>query len=347
MDDATVVDDATSGDFGNGTGSLEEQLMDSIKDRPEDAVEDQADAEDETDVKPEGEDNVDEDTKITEGEDDSTSDEASDVPMFDVDGKLTLKAGEVLNAEHIKELERGFLRESDYTRKTQEVAQVRKEAEEILGIRDAIMENPQNLRQVLEDQQIVSAFSKPELLNLGLSAAGVPPDTWNTFLTWMKENDELPRGQEVPRSDPNVETLSKVERRIAQLEQNLTAGEQKRLEAETEKQEAAEKQNFNTEVDEVLTNYPNLKKRALLVEMAAGDDSRTIAEIAKSLNKELEQHYKDYIKTKTKHRTTAMKPAKGSAVPVMKKAPQTFDEAKSMVAELYGDGGRRGSEAFE
>lgn len=335
--EAQVVDHVDEGDFGAGTGSLESQLMDSIKDMPDETIEDQAGAE----VT---------DTELTDSGSEGTPVEAApevEVPLFDAEGKFTLKVGDKLTENQIKELNRSWFRESDYTRKTQEIAQVRKEAEEILQTRDAILQDPKNLRQVFEDQHIMSAFSKPELLNLGLAGAGVAPKTWNTFLAWLKDNDELPRGERVPEADPYVEHLSRFERRIAQLENNLTAGEQKRLEAEIEKQKAAEESQFLTEVDGALSKFPNVKKRALLVEMAASDGTKTVEQLAKALNDEIEGRFNEYLKTKTKHKETVGRPTKGTAVPIMRKAPESFEEAREMVAGMYGTGGLKGSESFE
>lgn len=80
-----------------------------------------------------------------ESTDDSTSDD-SDVPeFFEIDG-------EKLTIDDIREYKKGFLRQSDYTRKTQEIAKLRREYQEAIELYDYLRGNPELVQKLLEEE---------------------------------------------------------------------------------------------------------------------------------------------------------------------------------------------------
>jgi hypothetical protein len=58
--------------------------------------------------------------------------------------------GEKYTAEQLKEFKKGYLRQSDYTKKTQEVAAQRKEHQQALEVYEFLQKNPELLKQMSE-----------------------------------------------------------------------------------------------------------------------------------------------------------------------------------------------------
>lgn len=272
-------------------------------------------------------------TKVTE--------DATPAPLFDLNGKLTLKAGTQLSPEHIKELERGWLRESDYTRKTQEIAAVRQDYLRLNNIAQQIEKDPRAIRQHLPTEKILSAFSPEELLNVGLAQAKVPPQLWNEFLDWHAENGgQFSDKSQGFKADPYQEKFSKYEQKISTLEAKILGKEEKESRAAYETQLS----NFDKEVDAAVAKYPGLKKKSLLVQIAASDGNKSPDEIAKELADErardIEQEKQSWLTRKKEQQTNRVTVPKGSRVPIMPKQPKTFEEADAMVEQAYGYGAR-------
>jgi len=249
---------------------------------------------------------------------------------FELAKDLSIKSGDKLSDEHLKAIERGYLREADYTRKTTEIAQMREEAQGFLQARDQILSDPSALRQHLKDEHILAAFQKEELLNIALSGVGVPPDLWARFL---QEYHEFNGGQ------PNKEWMPQhpLEKKFAEINQKVTRFEksfaEKQAAEQREKKEAEFKSETTTldkEIEDTIKNVKGVSKKDVLVHLAAfGDqDSRTIAEIAKSISDEKIKDHNAYVaslrenevKTKNAH-------GSGVSVPIIPANPKSFDEA--------------------
>lgn len=104
-------------------------------------------------------------------EDSDTDDQENDVePLseFDIDG-------EKVTAEQIREWKRGNMRQSDYTRKTQEIAAIRNEAKEALELYNYLKANPEIAKKLAEEspqqQETVKNIMNPDLqqINIELS----------------------------------------------------------------------------------------------------------------------------------------------------------------------------------
>ena len=332
-----VVNDATDGDFfESDSASLEQQLLDSMGEAPDEdadaAVDPDTDSSiDGEEAKPEVE------AKPVEGE----IDEKVDSPLFDSEGQLNLDKLQGLSDEEKTEIKRGFLREADYTRKTQEIAEQRTAAQEILTGYEQIQKNPASLREYFNDANILSSFTWQEMLNHGLHAAGVPPQAWNEFIGWYKENGENVQ-QNVPQHDPNALRMDSMERNQQafqskyqqQQEQNAQIAQQQQ--ADLEKQE-----NFKAveaKVSSALEKFSEVTKKELLVEMATSDGSKSIEQMAKVIKDEKDARLDAYIQSKRDAKKKSAKPIKGGTVPVLRKAPQTFEEADGMLDSAYGNG---------
>lgn len=105
-------------------------------------------------VQPE-EENVEEPVETVEEEieenEDTVDDEPTDDGVEETSDKFVIDGIGEVTAEEIKEWRQGNLRQSDYTKKTQEIAQLRNEHKEALELYDYLRNNPQilqGLRQV-------------------------------------------------------------------------------------------------------------------------------------------------------------------------------------------------------
>lgn len=338
----------SSGDFGEGIATLEQRLLDSLPKEDEDGEIKAEETATENEALPT------ERSAVEKAPPSSlTQKTTSPSSLFDLNGRVSLKVGDKVSADHVKELERGWLREADYTRKTQELAKVRKEAEEVLKAQEDIVKDPRNIFKFIPPQQILSAFTRQEMLAHGLHAGGVTPQVWNRFLEWYQQergNDEPDldgKAGSLPKADPYTQQLSEFSRRIEAMERAHQSLEEQRR-TETEKRAYEEQMSsYDREVEAALKDFPAVNKRALLVEMAASDGSKTIRELAEELNSALETRFQEYLKTKTTQKQQAtVKAPRGTAVPVLPKRPQTFDEADAAIAKMYGDGSLRGGVPF-
>ena len=332
IDNAGAGSGGDAGDFGEGTGSLEEQLLNSIP----------KDGEGEPKLGDEGAPAADPAKAVETG----AAASGQPVPLFDINGKMSLKAGDKISPDHVKELERGWLREADYTRKTQDLAKTRAAAQDVLKAQEEVKADPRNLFKFMQPQDVLSAFTRQEMLSHGLHAGGVSPQVWNQFLEWHKENGEAGAGEAPPKADPYSQQFGEFSRRIEAMErQGTTLAEQRK--ADTEATAYNEQMStYDKEVEGALKDFPAVNKRQLLVEMAASDGTKTVKELAQDLNVVLETRFQEYLKTKQGQRQQTVKSAKGSAVPVLKQKPKTFEEADEQIAKMYGEGSLRGSEPF-
>lgn len=318
------VVESDTGDWGTGALELEQELLENIKE-PE-STEEGSPATPEVVAEPIAQE--------PEG------------PLFDIDGKLSVKAGQPLSADHVKELERGWLRERDYTQKTQQVAEVRQAAEQVLQASERINQDPKALRDYFPAEHILQAFDKREMLNYGLSAAGVPPQMWNQFLEWYKEAGFAPeQATQNLAADPYVQQFGALKQEISTLGKTVQQLQAERQHAEVQSREAAQKQAYDnemnrigSEVDQALAKYPDVEKEDLLVEMARSDGSLSVAELAKKVQGRYEARYNAYVEKKKQTKLTAPKPLKGQTVKIEQRAPKTFAEADEMLDRVYGTG---------
>lgn len=318
------VVESDKGDWGSDALELEQQVLDSIKEPESDGSPAVADTK--VEAVPVAE-------PVVEG------------PLFDIDGKLSVKAGQPLSAEHVKELERGWMRERDYTQKTQQLAETRQAAEQILQASERINQDPKALREYFPAEHILAAFDKREMLNYGLSAAGVPPQMWNQFLEWQKEAGYPQEQTQNLTADPYVQQFGALKQEISTLGKTVQQLQAERQHAAMQAQESAQKQAYDnemnrigSEVDNALHKYPDVEREDLLVEMARSDGSLSVEQLAKKVQDRYEARYNSYVERKKQTKLTAPKPAKGQTVKIEQRAPKTFAEADAMLDRVYGNG---------
>jgi hypothetical protein len=341
-DNAGAAPESTSGDFGEGTGSLEQQLLDSLPkdgEKPEDGKTDEGEA-----------------AAVVPAEGGVA--QVATAPLFDINGKVSVKVGQPLTADHVKELERGWLREADYTRKTQDLAKKNSEAQTVLDAQASILKDPRNIFQHMKPEQVLSAFTRQEMLSHGLNAAGVSPQLWNQFIDWKKSGgtkaepgEEVNGGnadaKDLPKVDPHSQRLEEFSRKLEAIERrDMTRAEKEK--SDREKNEAeSQMSKYDAEVDAAIKDFPGLNKRLLLVELAASDGSKTIKELAQEMHGALESKFQEYLKTKTKTKEEVIRsPKGGSSVALTRKAPKSWEEADDAIAKVYGNGQLKGGAAF-
>ena len=320
-------DTSADGDFGAGTLELEQDLLSKISEPEPTATTEPITAEPKTEP-------VVVDPKV-EG------------PLFDINGKLSVKAGESLSAEHVKELERGWLREADYTQKTQQIAEMREAAQYVLEQQDRIQNDPKALREFFEDKHILSAFNKQEMLNYGLEAGGVPVQVWNQFLNWYNESGLAPQQGQAPQADPYIRQFAELNKRIETFGKSLEQINAERVRQQqlaVQAQQSSEKQEafrqLDVQVANALTKYPGVDKNDLIVKMAVpANNSKTVEELAKGLHDQHEARFAAYVKSKQQTKQNTTKVAKGQPVNVVRRAPKTFEEASELVSGMLSSRG--------
>ena len=115
-----------------------------------------------------------EDTELDESEDDEADDDSESDPLrFDLeshaDELVTVKINGKEMSVPLKEAVNGFMRQEDYTRKTQEISELRKAAEWGIQMRDALLTDPQGLINGLA-----------EAMNVTVPQAGPVDDPYQT-----------------------------------------------------------------------------------------------------------------------------------------------------------------------
>lgn len=280
-----------------------------------------------------GEENADEEVGGEEVGEEETPD-VKPVATFDSDGKFSLKEGDKLTSEHIKEIERSFFREGDYTKKTQEIAEMKKAAQDILAGHDEVLKNPQSLRQYFEDKHILSAFTRKEMLDYGLAAAGVPVPTWNKFCKWLKDEDI--EGPQAPEADPYVQQFGNLNKKLQTLETGLSKFQREQIEAKRQEAYDKEMKKMDDNVADALKEYSDVDRKDLLAMMAASDGTKTVKQLAKDCHDRLEARFNEFLAKKKANRKNTVKPPKGTSVPLMSKSPKGWDEAEKMLEEVYG-----------
>lgn len=327
------ADTATSGDFGEGIGEMEEELLAKLNEPEATETPDETATEGKVEAKVE--------TPVTA----APEVPAQDAPSVEINKSLSFKAGVAPTVDQIKALENEFqragFREADYTKKTQEVAEVRKQAEEVLRAEQLINQDARNLRQYFDTKHILSAFTPQEMLNYGLAAAKVSPNVWNQFLEWHKEAGFPQEG--APQANPHIEQLSAFEQKLARQEQIINQFQQEReqraaMEIQNKQKEAYDKEVARIEGDmkSALDEFKDVNERRLIVEMAASDGTKSWKELAKSLHDEKEAAKTEWLNRKQETKQNAPKPSKGQPVNIVQRQPKNFEEADALIEQVYG-----------
>ena len=257
-------------------------------------------------------------------------------PEFEV-GSHKIRAGDKLTNEAFQEIQKGYLRQADYTRKTQELKPIRDEALGILATRDQILNDPSGLRQVFGDEHVLNAFHPHEILNHALESNGVDPEAWNTFLTDYEQAGG--KVQKDWKADPYAKRFDEFEKKLKPLEGFVSNYEKARV--DFQKRQAAEKAKaeLNTEIDAAMKKFHGVTKKDILVGIVSDQTDRTVEQIAQSVKEENDGKIKEYQKTIGEvHKQTKSAQAKGNSVPIMRKPSTSFEGATEQALEDYAAG---------
>lgn len=312
----------------------------SFEDAPEQEEPAQEEApEDEGSPEGEPEPAVGEEEKALDDKAEKTPQEEDVLNTFEIGKDLKLKVGQQLTADHLKELQRGYLRESDYTRKTQEVSQLRNEAQEVLTIRDQVIKNPQALREHLEDDFILQAFPPGELLARSLYANRIPAQAWNQFFeSWQQENGSGHHGNFAPpqpgQPPQQPAVLGTFQKELKSVTSRIDKWEAEQSAKKAEEERQQETNALDKEVDSVVSKFPGMTKKELLRELALGDNRLTVLQIARNYWHERQAERNAHITRKEQVKQKALKKPGGIAKPLLPQQPKTFEEANDTLWDM-------------
>jgi len=261
------------------------------------------------------------------------------IPTFELSKNMSLKLGDKITAEHLKELERSFLRESDYTKKTQQIAEQREQSLDIINAHEQIMKDPRALRHHYSDQLLLSAFHPHDLLVNGLKINNIPANEWNEFIEWKKELGEPVQSKQI---DPYAQQFGVFQNKISQIESTLNKIHYDKIKQEQDIVYNQQLQTLESEIDSALSKYPNVEKHHLLVELASNKslENMAIEDIAKQMNVKvqsmIDDKYNNYINNlKDKQKQKVQKPS-GNSIPLESRPSKTFDEVNQRLSSVFG-----------
>lgn len=260
-------------------------------------------------------------------------DNSKEIEAVEIGSNVSLREGEKLTKDHINEIKRSFLRESDYTKKTQELSRHRKEALDVINAHKAINEDPKNLRQYYSAEKIFDAFTPKEHLVSALERYGVDPNEWNDFLQMKTANGEQVASKRV---DPYAQELGNLKHEVNRMKQMT---EQEKHQA-VEVQRQRKLSEFNNQVDNAINPYETFSKEELLIKLKNDNSYNTLSleEAAKRLDSEkqvvIDRMLSKRVNSIKEKKAKQIQPPKGHVAPVMRGRPQTFDDAMDAATDF-------------
>jgi hypothetical protein len=258
----------------------------------------------------------------------ATSAPASDKPVVDgIDVEFEPGKVQRLTKQEIKD---GWLRQADYTKKTTEAAEMRKQAEAVLARGQQMEAEREQLRQVLSNPQALMYLAQQQLAE----AQGPQFDP----------NAPVNMGQVSQLAEYNAQQL---QAHLQQMELNSQAlAEEARnaaVQEVTNRLETAKyTESINATLSDVYKEYPILKSvpemediiRFRVAQSKPADIKeaneafvRIGAEVAKSVKESFAAATKEQVIDKTNLVSGGIEPPGGAAVPAV--APQPYRDAKS------------------
>lgn len=276
-----------------------------------------------------------------EDDDNEIKEESSSDNAFEF-GDIKLKESDRLSAEQIKslseEFEKSGLRMSDYTRKTQELAEIRNEANELLALRDQVLQDPSLLSDYFSPEALAQAMPSQSLLLLGLQAAGISPQAWNNALEYLEESGGLDQDSASMKADPYANRFGTLENRLHQIENGWRNYQMQQVQAVQEHQKQAELSQLDNEVQTALEKNEGVDRDQLLLAIMRDRSNKSVDQIAKDLKGQLDGQVQNYLnRVGEKQRKRITKPS-GTSVPIMPGRPNTFEEADGILDKLLESG---------
>jgi len=219
-------------------------------------------------------------------------------PEFEVDGKKILLS-------QIKEWEKGYLRQADYTRKSQqrerEFEAKRKELEPLIQLADFLDANPEfadRMIKYLQTSGQISAEKKPE--------AGAV-------------------------SNEYIQRLTALESTLAEIREENTA-----------KQEQADDEALDAEIEQLKKKYPDFNEDAILeVAEKSFEEGKPILDLEAiylklnrdTIKEQLRKEIQKELQESAKRKVTVEASAGGAMRTPPKTMPKTYDEAAEAALE--------------
>ena len=237
--------------------------------------------------------------EVTESEDvEETPEEAT--PEQNNGTVFTLDTGEELTAE---EINRGFMRQSDYTKKTQELASTRKQL---------AAENQAVLSQI---SQVMQAVANPETEPDWEAIMLDDPDWQKTKIQWEKKQKQNQQNVELMKQT-YADTLQKAK---ANAVQTLTSGA-----IQSTPEEWKDPQVMYNDVDSAYKSMMNIGYTAEEINNIADPRAILVMHLA---NKQMQQKGKIHIAKKAvKNKPQVLRP--GSKQPIRNQAHKKVEQAK-------------------
>jgi hypothetical protein len=294
---------------------LADQFENDADTQPENDTEENADQTADDDAKSEEQ----EPSEGSEGEDLNTI--IPDVvdsgePPFDLGNGVSLKVGDKVTPQHLDVLSRGHMMQSEFTKKCQEVAQIRQEAEQAINSFNQVVSNE------VSNPALLFQHVTPQHAIRALAAIGYDVDP--------RVLNEMGRGSSYQGKQQHVQGQGNG---YNQLDPSLARGLQSfQAWQEQQKQEQLTK-SIDAEVRAQIQDVKNDKiqkqmYKEILVELAINQD-KPISMIAREVRQSIKDRYSNLFASKKQARIGSQTSrTSGSSRPLSAALPSTFDEAE-------------------
>lgn len=236
------------------------------------------------------------------------------------------KDGKPIKAKlsEINEWKQGYLRQQDYTRKTQELAEQRKELEELIRFADYLRANPQKLQKVLAVLE-----EKTEEMKEDISSELAGLDETDPYAKLLKRT---------------FESVSRLEKKIADLESKSVASEEEMAVEEARKilvntlEESAKAMQFDDEEEkntwrQMVLSYLKDNPRDYKDEE---DFKQTINEVGKKYYDALQKIGETKIKKYLESKKGKVTPATTTSGGILKKKP-TIENLQETIEDMLAE----------
>lgn len=233
-----------------------------------------------------------------------------DLGAFDLGNGLNLKVGDKITSQHLHELNRGYQREAEFTRKCQELAPIRDQANEIL----------QNFNHVIQSEftnpALIFNYMTPEHAIRGLAAIGldIDPELLKS-IGYGNSYQSRPHQGHQGQVDPYVQR---------ELAEHRAWREQQ----EKEKYTSALDAEVRAEIADI--KNPKIQKNLWrnILTAALYSPQKSIRQIAIEERQALREQFESVVKAKKSTRERGrVGRTTGSSRPVTSKRPDTWEAA--------------------
>lgn len=279
---------------------------------------DEPETEPEEAAAPEGDSDQEEQAQPNEGDEDGEdldslipSPKDPDVQPLDLGNGISLKVGDKITAQHVHELSRGHMMQAEFTKKCQEVAQIRHEAEQTLNTFSQVVSNE------VSNPALLFQHITPEHAIRALAAVGYDVDP--------RVLQQMGHGPSYQRQQQQVGYQS--------IDPNLARGLQSFQEWQKQQEQQQLTQSIDAEVKSQIADVKNDKiknqmYKEILVELAI-NQNKPIPLIAREVRQSIKDRYAGIFTGKRLARKgSQIGRTSGSSRPISPNLPKTFEEAE-------------------